>query len=285
MEMTCNTEVQIKSYLLELKDCEKSVNTIEKYQRDLRRFMKFMGNREITKDLVVSYKDQLRKEYEPTSVNSMLAALNGFLSFIGQGNCRVKNVKIQRKIFCDERQELSKNEYLRLLEAAKNRGNERLNLILQTICSTGIRISELEFITAEAVQRGKAEADCKGKVREIFFTKKLTKLLLKYMKSKGVKSGPVFVTKNGHPVNRSNIWKDMKRLCKEAEVESSKVFPHNLRHLFARTFYKIKKDLVRLADILGHSSIETTRIYLLTSGKECMAHVSQMGLVSMEFSI
>ena len=279
------TKEQIEDYSQTLRSSEKSVHTLKKYKRDIIKFAEFLGERPITKELVMEFKEHIRKKYEPASVNSMLAAVNGFLSEIGQENSRVKNVKIQRKIFCDERQELSKSEYLRLLEAAKSQGQERLNLILQTICSTGIRISELEFITVEAAQKGRAEVDCKGKVRVIFLTPKLSKILLRYVKGMKLKSGPIFVTKGGRPVNRSNIWRDMKCLCKEAKVNPSKVFPHNLRHLFARTYYGIEKDVVRLADILGHSSIETTRIYLLTSGKECLAHVNKMGLVSARLSV
>ncbi|HIU75076.1 MAG TPA: tyrosine-type recombinase/integrase [Candidatus Pelethocola excrementipullorum] len=276
---------QIVTYIQKLRYSEKSEHTLEKYRRDITRFSKFIGERQITKELVLEYKDSIRKDYEPVSVNSMLAAVNGFLKDLGYSNCCVKNIKIQRRIFCDENQEITKSEYLRLLATAKSRGKERLNLILQTICSTGIRVSELEYITVEAVQRGKAEVSCKGKIRVIFLSKNLSKILLKYVKSLGIKDGSVFVTKGGLPVNRSNIWREMKCLCREAKVDSSKVFPHNLRHLFARTYYKLKKDVVRLAGILGHSSIETTRIYLLDSGKECLAHVSQMGLVSMELSV
>ena len=206
----------------------------------------------------------LIKKYAPASTNSMLTALNVFLKFAGYYECQVKLLKIQKQIFINEEKELTKAEYQRLLQAA---GGGRLSLIMQTICATGIRVSELEYITVEAVKRGKGIVDCKNKIRYIFIPKILQRKLKDYIHKKKIKSGSVFLTKSGKVLNRSNIWRDMKQLCKKANVSPEKVFPHNLRHLFARTFYMVEKDIVKLADLLGHSSVNTTRIYMMESGK------------------
>ena len=252
---------------------------MEKYRRDIVKFMAYSDGREVTKDLTVAYKEHIKERYEPTSVNSMLAAVNGFFSYMGWNDCRVKRLRIQRKVFCNESRELSKAEYERLLKASSSAGQERINLIVQTICGTGIRVSELPFITVEAVGRGRAVVDCKGKVRLVFIPGKLQKLLVRYIHRQGMKSGPVFVTRTGKSVSRSSIWKDMKALCQAADVSPEKVFPHNLRHLFARTFYGIDKDISKLADVLGHTSIETTRGYILTSGAEHFRQMDRLGLV------
>lgn len=245
-------------------DEEKSSATVEKYLRDVRCFFAFLNEKEITKENVREYKSMLIKKYAPASTNSMLTALNVFLKFAGYYECQVKLLKIQKQIFINEEKELTKAEYQRLLQAA---GGGRLSLIMQTICATGIRVSELEYITVEAVKRGKGIVDCKNKIRYIFIPKILQRKLKEYIHKKKIKSGSVFLTKNGKTLNRSNIWRDMKQLCKKANVSPEKVFPHNLRHLFARTFYMVEKDIVKLADLLGHSSINTTRIYMMESGK------------------
>ena len=245
-------------------DEEKSSATVEKYLRDVRCFFAFLNEKEITKENVREYKSMLIKKYAPASTNSMLTALNVFLKFAGYYECQVKLLKIQKQIFINEEKELTKAEYQRLLQAA---GGGRLSLIMQTICATGIRVSELEYITVEAVKRGKGIVDCKNKIRYIFIPKILQRKLKDYIHKKKIKSGSVFLTKSGKVLNRSNIWRDMKQLCKKANVSPEKVFPHNLRHLFARTFYMVEKDIVKLADLLGHSSVNTTRIYMMESGK------------------
>lgn len=266
---------QFKVYLLQE---EKSKATVEKYLRDTRAFLVFAEEKEVTKELVMKWKDSLlAAEYAVRSINSMLASLNSLLDFLGWGDCKVKSLKIQRQTYCAEEKELTKAEYLRLLEASKNQ--PQLNLIMQTICGTGIRVSELKYFTVEAVRRGEIVVSCKSKTRTILLPGKLKKLLLEYAKKNKIQSGAVFVTRNGKPVNRSNIWAQMKRLCEIAGVKPSKVFPHNLRKLFARTFYGIEKDIAKLADILGHSSINTTRIYIMTTGTEHRRKIERLGLV------
>ncbi len=259
---------------------EKSEATIAKYVHDVSAFADYLNGVPITKDLAILYKQQLiDRDYAVRSVNSVIASLNSYFSFAGLSNFKLKSIKIQRQIFCAEEKELSKAEYERLVKAAKQKGNERLNLIIQTICGTGIRVSELKFITVKAVRNGKATVSLKGKTRFVFIVKELQKKLLRYIAEQGITEGCVFVTKNGKPVNRTNIWKEMKKLCECAKVNPSKVFPHNLRHLFARTFYKIEKDIAKLADILGHSNIDTTRIYIVTNGDEHRRHMENMCLI------
>ena len=249
---------------------EKSKATVEKYLRDVRAFLVWGAERELTRELLRQYKEKLTGQYAPASVNSMLASVNCWLRFIGREDCKVKQLRIQRQIFAREDKELTKAEYRRLVLAAKD---SRISLVIQTICGTGIRVSELPFITAEAVQAGKAVVSCKNKTRVIFIPAPVRKLLRAYMKKTGVITGSVFVTRSGKPLDRSNIWKAMKALCLKAGVAAGKVFPHNLRHLFARTFYSIEKDIVHLADLLGHSSINTTRIYTMDSGAQ---HIHSM---------
>ena len=270
----------IESYLDFLDREERSRATREKYERDIKGFYKFLGdNRLIEKERVIAYKTFLSENYKISSANSMLAAINGLLTWMGLEKCRVKSFKYQRQIFCDGNRELSKAEYDRLIETARTIGNSRLELIMQTICGTGIRIGELPYITAEAVWQGKAVVSGKGKTRVIFIASKLRKYLLGYCKKEKISQGPIFITKSGKPINRSNVWAEMKALCQKAGVDREKVFPHNLRHLFARTCYKKRKDIVYLADILGHSNIETTRIYTISSGKEHRRMLEGLGLV------
>lgn len=254
--------------------------TVEKYLRDVKHFLEFLPwGKEVTKQDVLAYKQALSARYAPASTNSMLTALNDFLDWVGWSECRVKLLKIQRSLFCSGNRELTRAEYNRLVSAARHKGNARLDLLMQTICSTGIRIGELRFITAEAVNSGVAEVCCKGKTRPVLLCRELQKKLLKYCARQGIAHGPVFVTKNGTPLDRANIWRDMKRLCAEAGVDKKKVFPHNLRHLFARTFYNLEKDIVRLADILGHSSVETSRIYTMSSGQEHQRQLAALHLI------
>ena len=257
---------------------EKGTATVEKYLRDVRAFMVYVGEKSVTKALVVSYKQYLQgKAYAVRSVNSMLASVNSFLNFLGLPNCRVKNIRTQRQTYCAEEKELSKAEYLRLLEAAGSK--PQLQLVMQTICGTGIRVSELRHFTVESVKQGEVVVNCKGKTRRILIPGKLRKLLLDYAKKQKIRSGVIFITRNGKPLNRSSIWAQMKQLCQTAGVNPGKVFPHNLRKLFARTFYGIEKDIAKLADILGHSSINTTRIYIMSTGTEHRRKIERLGLV------
>ena len=274
------TEKSVEDFVYFLRNEEKSRNTVEKYLRDAKAFFAFLKGEEVTKETVIAYKQRLLENgYAPRSVNSVLASLNSLFAFLGWHDCRVKALKLQRQIFCPEEKELTKAEYERLCRAAKEKHNERLNLILQTICGTGIRVSELSFITAEAVKSGEAVVSLKGKTRTVFLVKPLQKKLLRYLAEQKIQSGPVFVTRTGKPMSRTNIWREMKGLCGEAGVNPQKVFPHNLRHLFARVFYGIEKDIAKLADILGHSSIETTRIYIISTGTEHRRRMERMRLI------
>lgn len=257
---------------------EKSQATVEKYLRDVRAFFVYVGDRIVTKEIVMAWKKELQlKEYAVRSINSMLASLNSMLDFMGRSDCKVKSIKQQKQVYCTEEQELSKAEYMRLLDAAK--GKPQLQLVMKTICGTGIRVSELGYFTVENIRRSEVRVTCKGKSRTILIPGKLQKLLLEYAKKEKIHSGAIFLTRNGKPLNRSYIWAQMKALCEEAGVNPSKVFPHNLRKLFARTFYGIEKDIAKLADILGHSSIETTRIYIMTTGTEHRRKIERLGLV------
>lgn len=273
------TEKIILNFENHLSEQEKSSSTIEKYIRDVRAFSAFTGRKAITKETVILYKKHLQKNYAVRSVNSMLASVNSLFSFLGWHDLKVKSLKLQQQVFCPEEKELTKAEYYRLCTAAKHKHNKRLNLILQTICGTGIRVGELQYITVEAVKHGEAVVNCKAKTRTIFIVKELKQKLLRYAAEQGIKSGVIFVTKSGKPINRTNIWREMKALCKEANVNPQKVFPHNLRHLFARVFYGIEKDIAKLADILGHSSINTTRIYIISTGTEHRKRMENMRLI------
>lgn len=270
---------QMQEFEFYLRNEERSVATIEKYMRDVRFFASFVCDAEIDKQKVLDYKGKLCETYAVSSANSMIAAMNCFLRFCGWHDLCVKQFKMQRQVYCSEEKELTRAEYIRLLEAANAKHNERLNLIIQTICGTGIRVSELQYITVEALHNGEAIVNCKGKNRRVFIVPELKKKLLRYVKEQGISTGTVFVTRGGNPVSRHSIWKDMKELCEQANVSPSKVFPHNLRHLFARTFYGIEKDIAKLADILGHASINTTRIYIVTTGAEHKRKMEHMRLI------
>jgi len=257
---------------------EKSRLTIEKYLRDVRKFLLWLGERNISKGMVLDYKELLVETYEVASVNSMLSSLNCYFAFIGRSDCRVKTLRQQRRAFSPEEKELSRVEYDRLVRAAADK--PRLCLLMQTICSTGIRVSEHRFITVEAARTGQAEVRLKGKVRIVFLPRKLCRSLLKYARERGIICGSIFVTETGRPLDRCNIWAEMKKLCRTARVSREKVFPHNLRHLFARLFYAMEHDIVRLADVLGHSNINTTRIYTMESGAVHRRQIEKLELLS-----
>ena len=276
-ELNTESLEQFKQHLI---TGEKSAATVEKYLRDAAAFLSFVQDAEITKEVTILYKQKLiDARYAVRSINSMLASINSLFSFLGWYDCKVKAIRLQHQIFCSEDKELTRAEYVRLIHAAKQKKNDRLNLIIQTICGTGIRVSELRFITVDAVRRGEATVNCKGKIRTVFLVKALKKKLLQYAKEKHITTGSIFVTRSGNPVSRTSIWREMKALCKDADVNPAKVFPHNLRHLFARTFYDIEKDIAKLADILGHSSINTTRIYIISTGDEHQKRMEKMKLV------
>lgn len=258
---------------------ERSEITIEKYIRDVKAFAKYAQNNAVTKETVIAYKKHLQENYAVRSVNSMLASINSLFAFLGWHDLKVKSLKLQQQVFCPEEKELTKAEYTRLCRTAERKHNERLNLILQTICGTGIRVSELQFVTVEAVRNGEAVVSCKAKTRSVFIVKELKQKLLRYAAKQNIKSGMIFVTRTGKPISRTNIWREMKALCKEAGVNPQKVFPHNLRHLFARVFYGIERDIAKLADILGHSSINTTRIYIISTGTEHRQRMENMRLI------
>ena len=258
---------------------ERSAATVEKYTRDVKALVKYTQNSAITKETVIAYKKHLQDNYAVRSVNSMLASINSLFAFLGWHDLKVKSLKLQQQVFCPEEKELTKAEYARLCRTAERKHNERLNLILQTICGTGIRVSELQFITVEAVKQGEAVVNCKAKTRSVFIVKELKQKLLRYAAEQGIKNGMIFVTRTGKPISRTNIWREMKALCIEANVNPQKVFPHNLRHLFARVFYGIEKDIAKLADILGHSSINTTRIYIISTGTEHRQRMENMRLI------
>ncbi len=262
-----------------LKNEEREPATIEKYVKEIKSFCEWLCGRPVTKEAVIEWKERLQKqEYAPVTVNGKLSALNGFFSFMGWQELRVKFLRIQRRMFRAQSKELTKGEFERLITTAQKEGKERLMLLMETICATGIRVSELPYITVEAARAGRAEVDLKGKIRFIMLPEKLRRKLLKYAKEQNISTGEIFLTRNGTSLSRRQIWREMKELCEKADVESTKVFPHNLRHLFATAFYKICKDIVKLADVLGHSSIETTRIYLLTTGEE---HARQLEMMKM----
>lgn len=273
------TATLIQKYLTHLQEQERSPHTISKYAHDLTALLAYLSGEPLTKTALIGWKAQLVAALAPASVNSMLVAVNGYLTYMGWPDLKIKLLKIQKSVFTDESKELTREEYTRLVHAAQQKENERLALVIQTICATGIRVSELRFITVEAVQCGRAEISNKGKRRIVFLPAALRKLLAAYLRKQGKTSGPVFTTRSGKPLDRSNIWRDMKALCQSAGVDPQKVFPHNLRHLFARTFYSIDHDLSRLADILGHSSITTTRIYTAECGTVHAQQVDRLRLV------
>ena len=276
------TEEELIQYERYLKDGEKSQATVEKYLRDVRKFWDYLrerGVQEFDKEQVLEYKRYLNEHYKTTSANSMLAAINSFFEYLGCEEYKVKLFKIQRIQFCEPEKELTEKEYGRLVQAAERKGDSRMSMLLQTIGSTGIRISELRFITVESLEHGRAEIYNKGKSRVALLPAELMKALKKYCRRMGITGGSIFITRNGRPMDRSNINKKMKELSREAGVDERKVFPHNFRHLFARTFYRIEKDVVRLMDLLGHSNINTTRIYTAGTESQPRRQLSRMKLV------
>ncbi len=273
------TQELLGDFRCHLIDEEKATATCQKYIRDVTTFFSWLSGNGIDKKTVLSYKEHLIRNYAPASVNSVLSSLNSFFDFNHWYELKVKTLKIQKQIFARREKEISRAEYKRLLDTAKLRRNFRLYYLMQTICSSGIRVSELPFITVESLSLAKASINCKGKMRVVLLPKELCKMLLAYAKEQKIKSGPVFITKRGKPLDRSAIWKMMKALCKDAGVSKEKVFPHNLRHLFARTYYNLQKDIVRLADILGHSSVNTTRIYTMETGDIHRRQIQKLGLL------
>ena len=277
MKKITNELIQkFKEYLIEE---EKSAATLDKYIRDVNTFMAWCENKELRKSLVLEYKQEIIEKYAPASVNSIISSLNSFFAYTEWYDLKVKSIKIQKQIFANKDKELTKTEYERLLKAAKSKNNQRLYYLMQTICSSGLRVSELKYVTCDAVRCGQATINCKGKMRIVILPKQLCKMLKDYIKENDIKRGSVFVSKNGKPLDRSNIWSDMKKLCESAGVSKDKVFPHNLRHLFARTYYSLQKDVVRLADILGHSNVNTTRIYTMESGIVHRQQIQKLGLL------
>lgn len=275
------TASEISAFAKHLWNEEREAGTIEKYLRTVRTFAAWLEGRSTTKEAAANWKESLRAAgYQPGTVNSMLSALNKFFTLMGWSDCRVRYLNVQRRLFRSTDRELTKPEYLQLLETAQNLGKTRLALLMETLCATGIRVSEVKYITVEAVRAGRADIALKGKIRTILIPGKLCRKLQKYANKQKTVSGEVFLTRNGRGLTRRQIWAEMKAICEKAGVAPSKVFPHNLRHLFARTFYHACRDVVKLADILGHSNIETTRIYLLSTGAEHIQQVEQLGLIS-----
>lgn len=279
MNMKIITNELIEKYREYLLQEEKAQATIEKYIRDVLAFTNWLSGRSVEKSVVLEYKKTLIENYAPKSINSIISSLNNFFNYNEWFKCKIKAVKIQKQIFARQDRELTKEEYERLLKAAKDKNNERLYFLMQTICSTGIRISELKYITVSAVKSGKAEINCKGKMRTVFLPSKLCKMLEDYIQKNKIAEGSVFVTKSGKSLDRSNVWSDMRKLCESAGVSKEKVFPHNLRHLFARTYYSLKRDIVRLADTLGHSNVNTTRIYTMETGAVHKKQIEELGLL------
>ena len=273
------TDETVRNFREYLINEEKSRATTDKYIRDLKAFAEWLGGGELSKAKVLEYKEHIITKYAPASVNSILSSLNSFFEYGGECGLKVKNLKIQKQIFAKVEKELTKAEYERLLKAAKSKGNRKLNLIMQTICATGIRVSELRYISVESLKEGRAKVNMKGKMRVIIIPEELCRMLKKYTAEQKISNGSIFITKTGRPLDRHTIWKLMKSLCESAGVDRKKVFPHNLRHLFARTFYSIEKDIVRLADILGHSSVNTTRIYTMETWEICRRQVQGLGLI------
>ncbi len=272
---------ELSAFSAHLRQEDRSSGTAGKYLHDCTGFALWLGDRALTPEAAAQWREHLlQKGYAPATVNSMLSAVNRLLKFLGREECRVRSLRIQRRTFREQRRELTRGEYQRLLDAAAGLGRERLALLMETICATGIRVSEVRYITVEAARAGRTEIRLKGKIRTILLPSKLCRKLLKYARKQKTASGEIFLTRSGAPVSRRQIWREMKALCKEAGVEASKVFPHNLRHLFATAFYRACRDIVKLADVLGHSSIDTTRIYLMTTGTEHARQMEKLGLVT-----
>lgn len=275
------TEEAISNFARRLRQEDRSPGTQENYLRHIRTFTRWMGNLPVTPESAAQWKAHLLdRSYAPGTVNAMLVPLNRFFAFLGRRDCQVKTLRIQRRMFRENRRELTRKEYARLLSAARVQGRERLALLMEAICATGIRVSEVQYLTVEAVERGRAEIHLKGKIRTILIPGRLRKKLLRFARKNKTASGAVFRTRSGRCLSRKQIWSEMKSLCKAAGVAASKVFPHNLRHLFARAYYEVTHDVAKLADLLGHSSIETTRIYLISTGAEHQRQLERLGLVS-----
>ena len=260
---------------------ERARATVEKYLREVLQFAAWLQDEPINKEAVARWKEFLltRKKYRPSTISGKLTALDRFFSFLGQEECRVKHLRLQRQLFREDKRELSQKEYQKLIATAYAEGKERLGLLMETICSTGIRVSEVRYITLEAVEQGRAEISLKGKIRIILIPGKLRRKLIKYSRRRKILFGEIFLTKSGRSLSRKQIWTEMKRICRKAGVEESKVFPHNLRHLFARMFYQVSRDITKLADVLGHSSIDTTRIYLVSTGYEHIKILDKLHLI------
>ena len=280
MEPRKITEETLAAFARQLGEEERSPATLEKYLREVRQFAAFLGGREVTRELAAAWREELSARQSPATVNGKLTALDRLLAFLGWEDCRVKHLRVQRQLFRDSARELSREEYARLVETARRLGRGRLSLLMETICATGIRVSEVRYITAEAVREGRTEIALKGKIRTILLPGKLCRKLEKYARQKKITSGELFLTRSGRPMSRKQIWAEMKGVCRAAGVAPSKVFPHNLRHLFARCFYRMSRDVAKLADVLGHSSIETTRIYLISTGAEHARTLDQLRLIS-----
>ena len=280
MEPRKITEETLAAFARQLGEEERSPATLEKYLREVRQFAAFLGGREVTRDLAAAWREELSARQSPATVNGKLTALDRLLAFLGWEDCRVKHLRVQRQLFRDSARELSREEYARLVETARRLGRGRLSLLMETICATGIRVSEVRYITVEAVREGRTEIALKGKIRTILLPGKLCRKLEKYARQKKITSGELFLTRSGRPMSRKQIWAEMKGVCRAAGVAPSKVFPHNLRHLFARCFYRVSRDVAKLADVLGHSSIETTRIYLISTGAEHARTLDQLRLIS-----
>lgn len=275
------TENDFRSFAALLVSEDRGPGTTVKYLRDVRTFAAWLNHRPLTPETAAGWKEHLlHSGYAAVTINSMLSAVNRFLGFLGREDCKLRFLRVQRRSFRDQSRDLNKSEYQRLLDTAQSRGQERLELLMETICSTGIRVSEVRYVTVEAARNGRAEISLKGKIRTILLPSRLCRKLLKYARKHKTASGEIFLTRNGKSISRRQIWREMKQLCQKAGVEASKVFPHNLRHLFALSFYRACKDIVKLADILGHSSINTTRIYLVTTGAEHARQLEKLGLVT-----
>lgn len=281
MKMYIN-EKSINSYLNWLYQNEKSGQTIEKYRRFLFRFSAYLDTDIFGKEELITWKSQLKCRYSPVTVNGAIASLNGYLKYMGWSDAVINYLRIKKCAFCPEQKELKREDYASLVLAAKRKGNERLAMILQTVCSTGIRISELQYVTVDSVEKRRMMVECKGKVRMVFFPSKLCKCLKQYCQKQGIRSGKIFITRSGNVIDRSNIWREMKKLGEDANVSDDKIYPHNLRHLFARVYYDQEKDLSRLADILGHCSTNTTRIYTMESGEQHIQQLEKMNLIIRE---
>ena len=274
------TAEQLKAFSQYLREDERESSTIEKYLREIKDFFVWIRGQTVTRERIAEWKEDLRRAgRKSVTINGKLSALNKFFTFLGWTDCRTKYLKVQRKLFRSTEKQLTKQEYIRLLEAAHSLGRERLALLMETICATGIRVSEVQYITVEAVQTGQTEIALKGKIRTILLPGKLCRKLQKYAKKRKIVSGEIFLTRNGKGLSRRQIWAEMKSLCEKAGIMPSKVFPHNLRHLFAQTFYRVCRDVAKLADVLGHSSIETTRLYLISTEAEHARQLERTGLI------